>query len=205
MVGTICPAGSGDLKNSSEPQYSAFLYFVGGVSGALVTGVSLALIASLVFSGLNPVVALAASGVGASILAFQQAALIRLTLPQRAKQVPHRWRLTLPPRLASLAYGAGLGLGVLTHISVATLYLLFISTLLAGSAALAVGGLLVFGVCRALPPPLLATFDGLRPGRDAVGLIDRIWASTPIIKMLNAGLLGVVGGAQLAASSGLHL
>ena len=66
----------------------------------------------LVGSLLDRDVALAVVGVLALLGAAREAGWLRVPLPQVAHQVPERWRREWPLAGWSLAYGAGLGLGL---------------------------------------------------------------------------------------------
>jgi hypothetical protein len=91
--------------------------------------------------------------------AGREAGLLRLPVPQLRRQVPQRWREILPLPLTGFLYGAGLGLGFVTYVPVATLAAVVAAVVLADPGAGAVG-LGAFGVGRAIVLVLATT--GLR-------------------------------------------
>lgn len=104
---------------------------LGGVGGMLDRGVALGVVAGL-----------------AVLAALREAGLLRLPAPQLRRQVPEAWRRTLPLPVWSSAYGAGLGLGLLTHQSVITLWVALAGAVALGSPLAGAVCLAFFGVGR---------------------------------------------------------
>src|SRR5947207_575695 len=67
--------------------------------------------------------------------AGREAGIIRLPVPQLRRQVPQRWREVLPLPATSFLYGAGLGVGFVTYVPVATLAAVVAAIVLADPAA----------------------------------------------------------------------
>src|SRR5215207_9074224 len=119
MVETFTPAVCG----SRNRQRLALLGFAVGALG-MVLGVELAL---------------AVAGL-ALLAAVREAGLVRVPLPQVRRQVPERWRASLPLPVWSLGYGAGLGAGFFTFHPVSTFWV-------ACAGAVALGRPIVAAAC----------------------------------------------------------
>ena len=66
--------------------------------------------------------------------AGREAGLLRLPIPQLRRQVPQRWREVLPLPATAFLYGAGLGLGFVTYVPVATFAAVVAAVVLADPA-----------------------------------------------------------------------
>jgi hypothetical protein len=66
--------------------------------------------------------------------AGREAGLLRLPVPQLRRQVPQRWREVLPLPATAFLYGAGLGVGFVTYVPVATLAAVVVAIVLADLA-----------------------------------------------------------------------
>src|SRR3954447_6623737 len=115
MISTISPAGCGGRHRHLA---AAALFATGAVTSAAVLGMLCGL-AGLWLGGAQ---AALLAAVVAVLAALRETVGRRLPLPQVRRQVPERWRRELPLSVWPLAYGAGLGAGVLTFQPVATLW-----------------------------------------------------------------------------------
>lgn len=102
--------------------------------------------------------------------AAREIGLVRLPIPQLRRQVPQRWREVLPLPATGFLYGAGLGVGFVTYVPVATFAAVVAAIVLADPAAGAVA-LGAFGAGRAIA--LVAATAGLRDWDAAADRFDR--------------------------------
>ena len=144
MIETITPAGCGGRKRHV---IALAIFTVAAVAAAALLGAALgalgaaasplrtfavALVASLALLGVAR--ALAGSGV---------------RVPEIARQVPESWRRTLPLPVWSAGYGAGLGVGLLTHQVVFTFWIALAAIIALGSPPAGALCLGLFGAGRA--------------------------------------------------------
>jgi hypothetical protein len=73
---------------------------------------------------------------------------LRLPLPMRDEQVPARWRETLGPRRALMAYSFLLGVGLFTRVNSPAFYVVVVAGVVAPSPALAFVLPIAFGIAR---------------------------------------------------------
>lgn len=106
-------------------------------------------------------VALAVVGALALAAAAREAGLVRIPVPELRRQVPERWRREWPLAGWSAGYGAGLGVGVLTHQTVWTFWVAMAGALALGDPLVSALCLAPFGLARGLMVALPA-----RGGRD---------------------------------------
>jgi cytochrome c biogenesis protein CcdA len=143
----------------------------------------------------------AAAGVAAAYAA-REAGLLRLPIPQLRRQVPQRWREVLPLPATAFLYGAGLGVGFVTYIPVATLVAVTAAVALAdpsdGMAALA-----AFGAGRAVV--LVAATAGLRDWDEAAERFERAgqWLRERggALRTANAGAMAALAGVLAATAT----
>src|SRR6187551_518943 len=117
MISTISPAGCGG-RHRRNVALAAFA--LGAIAAAAALGLALGALGGR--AGADRLAVALAVGALALVAAAREAGLVALPLPQLRRQVPERWRREWPLPLWSAAYGAGLGLGVLTHQAVATFW-----------------------------------------------------------------------------------
>lgn len=119
-------------------------------------------------------------------------------LPSLRRQVNEDWLRRYRPWVYAAGFGLQLGLGVVTIVSISSVYLVFVAGLLSGSAATGsvIGG--SFGLLRALPllatarvrrPPQLAGVDGVLRRWD--GPIRRIAVGTEAVLAAMAFAVGL--------------
>jgi cytochrome c biogenesis protein CcdA len=136
MIETISPAVCGSRRRY---RIALACFALGAVSVSLALGALLGLTGALLGAE-SAVLAVAAL---ALVAAAREAGLLRIPLPQLRKQVPERWRATLPLPVWSFGYGAGLGAGFVTFQPFATFWV-------ACAAAVALAQPLPAAICFAL-------------------------------------------------------
>src|SRR4051812_1955977 len=152
MLGSITPLG----ERGHARRWSATVayYFVGSVLGGAVSGGLLGLVgAGVVAVGLRPsgsvvLIVLAALCLGGVLVDLHVGGL---RLPTVHRQVNEDWLVRYRGWVIGSGFGFQLGLGVVTIVTTATVYVMLAAALLSGSVA---AGLLigvVFGFARALP------------------------------------------------------
>jgi hypothetical protein len=197
MVDTIGSA-LGDARRGATLAASA-TFALGTLLGGAITFGSLALFGSLVGDG----VAGLREGLGAALALAAAVADWRgvRIAPQIRRQVPERWRWTLPLPLACALYGVLLGLGFTTFVLAFAVWALAGISFASGDPLLGLVVGLAFGVGRALPVLWMA--PGLRRGDGARRLDEmaeapRLWLG---LRRLDALGLGVCALALAGASA----
>jgi hypothetical protein len=168
MVETIGSA-LGDARRGATLVASA-TFALGTLIGGVVTFGGLALAGRLVGGGVGGL----REGLGAAIAlaaAIADWRGVRIA-PQIRRQVPERWRWTMPLPLACALYGILLGLGFTTFVLAFAVWALAGISFAAGDPLLGAVVGLAFGAGRALPVLWMA--PGLRSGAGARRL-DEIW------------------------------
>jgi cytochrome c biogenesis protein CcdA len=115
MIETISPAVCG-----SRRRYRIAL--AGFALGAVSVSFALGALLGLTGAWLGAERAVLAVAALALVAAAREAGLLRIPVPQLRKQVPERWRATLPLPVWSFGYGAGLGAGFVTFQPFATFW-----------------------------------------------------------------------------------
>src|SRR5690242_19175462 len=184
MIATITPAGCGGRHRHLA---AAALFATGAVGAAALLG-SLCGLAGARLGGGDA--ALLAAAV-ALLAAARETVARHLPLPQLRRQVPERWRRELPLGVWPLAYGAGLGAGVLTYQPVATLWVALAAAAALADPLRAALCLSAFGAARAA----MATLPGLR-GDAAEQVIVR---RTRTMRRVNAAALAAAALVLVAA------
>jgi hypothetical protein len=197
MVDTIGSA-LGDARRGATLAASA-TFALGTLLGGAITFGSLALLGSLVGDG----VAALREGLGAALALAAAVADWRgvRIAPQIRRQVPERWRWTLPLPLACALYGVLLGLGFTTFVLAFAVWALAGISFASGDPLVGVLVGLTFGAGRALPVLWMA--PGLRGGEGARRLDEmaeapRLWLG---LRRLDALGLGVCALALAGASA----
>jgi hypothetical protein len=175
MIETITPAGCGSRNRQ-------IIALAGFTLGAILAAAALGWALGAAGAALDPAWALPVAGVLALLGAAREGLARRVPLPQLRRQVPERWRRTLPLPFWSVGYGAGLGLGFLTHQVVATYWVVCAGALALGEPAVGALALGLFGGGRALmvivpslapegPPAAVAA---MVRGHRAVGAVNAV-------------------------------
>jgi hypothetical protein len=200
MVETIGTA-LGDARRSATT-VAATTFTVGAVLGGALTFGSLAFVGGLVGhetsgvrDGLAAVLALAAA------LADWRGMKVA---PQIRRQVPERWRWTMPLSLACGLYGILLGLGFTTFVLTFAVWALAGISFAAGSPSVGLMIGVAFGIGRALP--ILWMAPALRGGRgarrlDGMATEPRLWLGLRRLDALGLGLCALFIGAASALAT----
>jgi hypothetical protein len=204
MVETIGSA-LGDARRGATLLASA-TFALGTVLGGVVTFGGLALLGTLAghgFTGLR-------EGLGAGLALAAAIADWRgvKIAPQIRRQVPERWRWTLPLPLACALYGILLGLGFTTFVLAFAVWALAGISFAAGDPLLGVAVGVAFGAGRALPVLWMA--PGLRGGHgarrlDEMAVEPRLWLGLRRLDALGLGLCALaLAGASASAATRVH-
>ena len=187
MVETITPAGCGSRRRY---RLALALFAIGAVGAAAGLGALL----GFAGSALDRTVALAVVAALALLAAARELGLLRVPVPTASGQVPERWRREWPLPAWSLAYGAGLGLGLLTRLPVTTFLVACAGALALGDPAVSAACLAPFGLGRALMVVLPAI--GAASPSAAVG---RLASRARLVRPANGAVL--IATAVLVAAS----
>ncbi len=197
MLASISPLG--ERARGNRWSRTVTWYVAGSLAGGLVTGgiagalgVALAAVASpgaVTRAGLVTVASIAA-------LVLELGAF-GARLPSNRRQVDETWLTKYRPWVYGGGFGFQLGLGVVTIVTTATLYLTIVLAVLTGSFA---GGLLIgatFGLARALPILLVHRADD--PGT-LRGVVRDVHSQGRVARRVALGTL--VGLVALAVAAG---
>jgi hypothetical protein len=191
MVETITPAGCG-----SRRRYRIALALF--ATGAVLASAALGALLGLAGSAFDRAVALGVVAVLALVAAAREMGLIPGPVPGARGQVPERWRREWPLPAWSLAYGAGLGVGLLTRLPVTTFLVACAGALALGDPLLAAACLAPFGLGRAL----MVVLPTIRSA-DPAAAVGRLAARSRLVRPVNAAALvavAVLVGASPALS-----
>jgi hypothetical protein len=191
MVETITPAGCG-----SRRRYRIALALF--ATGAVLASAALGALLGLAGSAFDRAVALGVVAVLALVAAAREMGLIPGPVPGARGQVPERWRREWPLPAWSLAYGAGLGVGLLTRLPVTTFLVACAGALALGDPLVAAACLAPFGLGRAL----MVVLPTIRSA-DPAAAVGRLAARSRLVRPVNAAALvavAVLVGASPALS-----
>ena len=195
MVETITPAGCG-----SRRRYRIALALF--ALGALLASAALGALLGLLGAGLDRTLALAVVAALALVAAAREIGLLPGPVPGGRGQVPERWRREWPLPAWWLAYGAGLGLGLLTRLPVTTFLVACAGALALGDPAVSAACLALFGLGRAL----MVMLPTMRRA-DPAASVGRLAARSRLVRPVNAlalvavaALVGDVAGARPGAA-----
>ena len=153
MLASISPLGERARGNRWERTVA--WYFAGSVAGGLVIGAVAGSLGAGLDARFNPTPTLRAGLViGAAVVALLLELRLRLTgrpLPSNRRQVDETWITRYRPWVYAGGFGFQLGLGVVTVVTSATVYLAIVLAVLSGSVVGGVAVGLAFGTVRAVP------------------------------------------------------
>jgi hypothetical protein len=200
MVETIGSA-LGDARRAATLAASV-TFAVGAVIGGVVTFGGLAVVGHLVDHGASGL----REGLGAALALAAAIADWRgvKIAPQIRRQVPERWRWTMPLPLACSLYGVLLGLGFTTFVLTFAVWALAGISFAAGNPTLGVLVGVAFGVGRALPvlwmAPSLDSGGGARR-LDEMATEPRMWLGLRRLDALGLSLCALfLSGASATAA-----
>ena len=186
MIETISPAVCGSRRRH---RLALACFALGALCASFALGALLGFAGALLGAE-RAVLAVAAL---ALVAAAREAGLLRVPLPQLRKQVPERWRASLPLPVWTFGYGAGLGAGFVTYQPFATFWV-------ACAAAVA--------LARPLPGAVCFAFYGLgralmvawphRSGADPTEGVERLVRHRRALA--GANVLALVACAALLAA-----
>jgi hypothetical protein len=201
MLASINPLGE-RMRNRRWGASFAW-YVAGSVAGGLTMGVLFGLLGVALFAAFDPsdtTVGLLVLGSGLVGLAFETH-LFGLRLPTIIRQVDENWLGRYRAWVYAGGFGYQLGLGVVTVVTTATVYLTWILCTLSGTLW---GGIVIgvaFGLVRALPLLMVARVDSpgmlrsrLRAFNDAAPIASRVALVTVVVvPVLALAALGLGG------------
>jgi hypothetical protein len=152
FTGTWSPCGLSMVDSLADAErapgaWARLTFGAGALAGGVVTFGGLALVGAGL-SGSRIAVGVAA-GVAAAAAALEAAGVS--VVPRIRRQVPERWRRTMPLPAAAALYGGLLGLAFTTFVMTWAVWALAAVCLLLGSPVVGVAVGLAFGAGRALP------------------------------------------------------
>jgi hypothetical protein len=166
LTGTWSPCGFSMIETIGRPQRlvrtSCATFALGALAGGAATFSSVAAAGAVVrrFAADDVVLLAAVVAVAAAVAELRGARIA----PQIRRQVPERWRRTLPLPLAAALYGVLLGLAFTTFVLTFAVWALAAVTFAAGQLSLGVVVGLAFGAGRALPIVTIAPLVRKRVG-----------------------------------------
>lgn len=189
MLGSITPLGERGRQARWAITVSAYL--VGSAAAGAALGVLAGLAGAVALEGVGAAPRLAVLAAAVLVGALVDSDRSRLRLPTVRRQVDDAWMHEFRGWVYGLGFGVQLGLGVVTIVATATVYLTFLAALLTGSplAGGAVG--LAFGTARALP--VLAVRGVRSPGE--LGAVEAG------LRRLEPSSRGLALGGQLALAA----
>jgi hypothetical protein len=176
MVETFTPAVCG---SRNRLRLALLGFAVGAVGTSVLVGAALGALGMAL--GLE--LALAVAGL-ALVAAAREAGLVRLPLPQVRRQVPERWRATLPLPVWSVGYGTGLGAGFFTFQPVSTFWVACAGAIALGRPAAAALCFAAYGVGRTL-----MTIVPRRGQKDATSAVEALVRRRRTLIAVNVGAL----------------
>lgn len=179
MVETFTPAVCG----SRARQITGLAVFA---LAAMIAAAALGALLGVAGAEIGRPAALALAVAAAVAAAAREAGVLRFPLPQARRQVPERWRSTLPLPVWSAGYGAGLGAGVFTHQPVATFWAACAGALALGRPLACAAAFALYGFGRALVLLLPA-----RRGADATAIVERLAVRRRTVLRVNVVALAV--------------
>jgi sulfite exporter TauE/SafE len=145
MVGIMGSAVYGQNGKSEKGHWllTMSFYTSGSLCASIILGSALALAGNILLSKtVQEVWAMLLLGILSLGYALHEAHILRMPYPQRKCQVPARWRFQFHPYMTAFLFGTLLGLGFVTFVSVASLYIITLASIIQGSL---LGGALIMG------------------------------------------------------------
>jgi hypothetical protein len=140
------------LVSSVWRERSIWYFCVGLIVGAVLVSLLLNIIGQAALQWwMPPPVTIAVMVVLSGVIALHEIGLLKLRLPQNARQVPERV-VQAGPRFGALQFGVEMGTGIRTYMTSAQPYMVAAVVLLIASPLEAVAAGLGFGLGRGLVP-----------------------------------------------------
>lgn len=151
MVGTIGPVVHGAKAGAPGRRYPMMVFNLASFTAAGAVGAAMGALGQMSLEGLagtGTVIWITAAVAG--LAAITDAGLVRMPFPNTRRQVSRAWSRRYGPCTAALMYGAGLGVGIATHVELLLFYALPVWAFLSGSVAESAIVYSVFGLARGL-------------------------------------------------------
>lgn len=193
MVGTIVPVVYRE-KPMRHWLAAVSLYVIGGVLGGTGLGAMLGFLGDQVLGtsrAYGPLLPLGVIGAIASLYALHELRLWHLPYPQNQKQVPSGWRYQFHPYWVALAYGIGLGTGVITYITTASVYVVLFGAFLSGDPLIGAGLLGGFGLTRTIY--LVIVGPSVRTWKRSERLLEAMTHISNYVHLVNGLALALFG------------
>lgn len=203
MVHTIAPVvyGQGSSERSALWRWlpAMALHIAGAVAGGVLMGGLLGVLGARIPSEpARQAWGTALLGMLSLLYALHELRLLSLPYPQWQRQVQAQWRSRFHPYITALLFGIQLGVGYATFVSVATLYVITVAAVMAGSPGY---GALLFGLFALARAGLLVPLAWqVRTQRDGVWITCAMIATKPLVHLGNGWVLALASGWLLAAS-----
>jgi hypothetical protein len=193
VLGSITPLG--ERGRQARWAITVGAYLLGSTAAGTALGALAGLLGSVAIDGLGTTPRLGILAAAALVGALLDSGRTPLRLPTVRRQVDDAWMRAYRGWVYGLGFGLQLGLGVVTIVTSATVYLTFLAAFLAGGpgAGALVG--LVFGAARGLP---LLAVKGVRTPRQLGAVEARLRRLEPHARRLALG-------AQLALVAALPI
>ena len=191
MLGSITPLG--ERGRQARWAVTVGAYILGSTAAGAALGALAGLLGDAVLGDLGTGPRLAALAAAGLLGALADSGRTALRLPTVRRQVDDAWMREYRGWVYGLGFGLQLGLGVVTIVTSATVYLTFLAAFLTGSPAAGALVGLVFGAARALP---VLAVRGVRTPRELGAVEARLRRLEPSARRLALG-------AQLALAVGI--
>ena len=191
MLGSITPLG--ERGRQARWAVTVIAYILGSAAAGAALGALAGLLGDAVLGDVGTGPRLAVLAAAALLGAVLDSGRTPLRLPTVRRQVDDAWMQTYRGWIYGLGFGLQLGLGVVTIVTSATVYLTFLAAVLTGSPAAGALVGLVFGALRALP---ILAVRGVRTPRELGAVEARL-------RRLELPARRLALGAQLALATAI--
>lgn len=166
---------------------SLIAYVCASAAAAVGLGALLGTAGGVLLRGLPSQLPLAFAGVLSVMAVLHDSGVLHLRLPAYGHSVPQSWWRHWGEVPASAAYGARLGIGVSTAITLAGFYVVLALTILAGDGVAGASVLGTYGVMRAAPTVAAAVV--IRAGLSPVDVATATLNARPLVRALSTAVL----------------
>ena len=194
MVNTIAPVVYGEEGSDQQSRWlrALLFYTTGAVGAALGFGILLGFLGQMLPLGsFRPLLGATLIGSLCLLYALHELQVVRLFYPQWRRQVPSGWRRRFHPYATAALFGAQLGVGYLTYVPVATLYIVTVAAVIYGSPVYGALIFALFGLGRA--GALLPLAWPARTQGKAYRISTRLMAVKPLVHLFNGWALAFAG------------
>lgn len=192
MVATITPVGHGGSRRRWVGSVALHTLAAGGTAAAF--GAALGFIGAVLggpWEG-GGVVLLASAAI---VYAARELVGLPVPVPQRRRQVPEWWRTYFSPPVASLLYGAGLGVGFLTYLRHGTLVAVATAAAVSGDPLMGAAVMAPFGLARGTSLLIVGAGGTSEIVSQVVQRLERLAVTRGPRLLSGAALLAIAGAA----------